>query len=195
MISGRCALLQACFYLEHRARLSILKAAIDYVCLKEAGLLRPRPPAEEIDYEQLLFEILPASFHAGLNQLKTEPYFRRYALFWQVFLWGFGGFYLRDRKGVEFEWLAEQTGVPVEEIPRALRAFDILFPTADSWVTEAGPSQCTIVKMVPLAFRGLGAYHRLRRYKLKQYKDFNYKDYTINDLVKWNNAAVALLTS
>jgi hypothetical protein len=193
ILYGRHDQLQGCFYVEHRARLAILKAAIDYVCLNEAGLL-PTPLGGKIDFKELMFSILPHTFHEGLKELKGYPSFKRYALFWQVFLWGFGGFFLEDRKDMEFEWLAEHTGVPAEEIPIALKAFDLLFPIAEGWITQAGPSKCMIVKIVPAAFRGLGAFHRLRRYELKDYRDFGYTDYTKKDLVEWNNATYALLT-
>jgi len=187
MLKGKHDQLQASFYAEHRARLAILKAAIDYECLVGAG----SSPATT----GVWIPVLPGSFELGLKALKGEPFFKRYPLFWQVFLWGFGGFYLEDRKDEEFKWLSEQTGIPPGEIPRALRAFDVLFPTQGSWLTSIGPSQCRIIKMVPTAFQGLGAYHRRRRYGFKEYKEFGYTDHTARDLGKWNNAGVDLLIS
>src|SRR5207244_13305722 len=69
-----------------------------------------------------LHDALPiSSFRAGLSELKTHKYFKRYPAFWQVFLWGFGGFYLKDRQAQEFAWLAEDTGIPPDEIPNALK--------------------------------------------------------------------------
>ncbi len=35
--NGKCYVLQASMYVEHRARLTILKSAIDYLCAKQAG--------------------------------------------------------------------------------------------------------------------------------------------------------------
>ena len=193
MLFGSHDLLQCCFYLEHRARLAIFKAAIDYVCHENIGMLSD-PMGRKIDINRILLALLPASFQNGLRQLKAEPYFNRYALFWQVFLWGFGGFYLEDRKETEFKWLSEQTGIPVGEIPRALKAFDVLFPAGHSWITQAGRTHCTIVKMCPIPVRGLGAYHRLNRYGLKQFPEFGYADHTVDDLIEWNNHLVRFLT-
>jgi hypothetical protein len=190
-LGGKHDPVQACFYLEHRARLSILKAAIDWVCLSEQGYAAATSGSGSMKVSDLL---LRSSFREGLNQLKSEPYFKRYALFWQVFLWGFGGFYMEDRKDTEFKWLAEQTEIPVEEIPRALRVFDMLFPLPQgSWLAQPGPTHCTIVKLVPAAFRGLGVNQRFWRYGYKTIEDFGYKDHTKDDLVTWNKNVYDLL--
>jgi hypothetical protein len=128
-----------------------------------------------------------------LKALKAHKYFKRYPVFWQAFLWGFGGFYLDDRKDQEFQWLAEHTGVPVDEIPHALTAFDLLFPTGSSWLTPVRHSQCVIVKMVPTPIQGLGAYHRELRYGVKSYAELGYTDMTARDLSKWHNKGYELL--
>ena len=83
------------------------------------------------------------------------------------------------------------TGVPVNEIPTALGAFDALFP--NSWVVQNGPSQCVIVKLVPWAFRGIGAFHRLFRYGVEEYSKIgSYTDYTAADLSAERNEPVSL---
>jgi len=194
MYYGSHELLQACFYIEHRARLAILKAAIDYLCLSEAGIY-PKPSGGIIDLNNTLIWSLPQSFQTGLDLLRTLPSYRRYALFWQVFLWGFGGFYLDDKKEIEFQLLSEQTGIPVDEIPSALKIYDVFFPTEASWITMAGPTQCVIVKMIPMAFRGIGANQRRWRYGIKEFRELGYADKTINDLARWNNCTIDLLKS
>jgi hypothetical protein len=181
---GKCAAVQASFYLEHRARLSILKAAIDLVCRAEAAGAPLKVPLT-----------LPGTFRDGLEVLRKEPSFRRYALFWQVFLWGFGGFLLADRQAEEYEALSVQTGVRIGDIPQALKAFDVLFPPGGSWLTRLGQSECIVVKMVPAAFRGIGAYQRLLRHGMKEYSALGYGGVTLKDLTSWNNCGVALLTS
>jgi hypothetical protein len=179
---GRHDPVQAAFYLEHRARLSILKAAIDLTCHAEAIGVPPNIPLT-----------LPGTFRAGLDVLRKQRSFKRYALFWQVFLWGFGGFLLRDRLKEEHESLSLQTGVPVDDIPQALKAFDVLFPAGGSWHVQLGTSQCVVAKMVPAAFRGMGAYQRLLRYNVKTYSELGYSGFTLKDLVSWNNCGVHLL--
>jgi len=107
---------------------------------------------------------------------------------------GHGGFYLEDRKDTEFAWLSECTGIPSDEIPRALIVYDVLFPTdGGSWVTSAGPSQCEITKMMPSPFLGIGAVHRRFRYQVEYYDALGYSDYTGRDLIRWNNKLVELL--
>jgi len=175
---GKHAPVQASFYIEHRGRLSILKAAIDLFC-HEGQATSPT---------------LPATFRDGLRLLRTRPSFRRYALLWQVFLWGFGGFYLADRAEQEFTWLAEQTGVPVAEIPTALRAFDDLFPmNGSSWLVPLRGTSVVAAKMVPNAFRGIGAMQRLKRYGARHYRDLGYRNTTSRQLVDWHNSTVGLL--
>ncbi len=118
LVEGAHPALQASLYIEHRARLSILKAIIDLLC---RGIDQPRH-----------LDGLPATFRDGLRVLRTRASFRRYALLWQVFLWSFGGFFLADRADEEFGWLSEQTGIPRAEIRLGLAAFDDLFPLAEA---------------------------------------------------------------
>jgi len=181
---GSHDLIQACFYIEHRARLAILKIATD-LCLCDTPPKAMLKSGGKVVFTQ--DDFLPATFRAGLRELKAHKYFKRYPVFWQVFLWGFGGFYLNDRKEQEFQWLAEQTGVPVEEIPNALKAFDLLFPMGKSWLFRLPQSECVIVKMVPTALQGLGAYHRELRYGVKSYAELGYTDTTTQDLSKRHN--------
>lgn len=187
---GKHDVLQACLYLEHRARLSILKAAIDYRSQTGQPLARPK-----LQKPTLVAPDLPSTFYGGIDKLQGNASFSRYALLWQIFLWGFGGFYLEDRRDTEFDWLAKQSGVPVDEIPAALSAFDLLFPIPNGWFTRAGNTQCVILKMVPPAFRGLGANHRLWRYAHNKWEDFDSGDYTVKDLANWNNIVYRLLAS
>lgn len=184
--------IQASFYVEHRARLAVLKSAINYICQREAGLL----PAStgKIDFRQVLYRLLPESVREAINSMRKEPHFRRYALLWQVFLWNLGGFLLKSRENVEFEWLANLSGVPAGEVPRALEAFDVFFPTG-GWLTDIGPSDCRVVKMLPQSIRGLGAIHRRMKYGVDSYDELGYKDYTANDLAKWHNSLVNLIAS
>lgn len=172
--------LQASLYIEHRARLSILKATIDLLC--RGG--EPHPG----------LECLPTTFREGLRALRGRPSFRRYALLWQVFLWGFGGFILADRADEEFRLLSAQTGIPEAEISHGLAAFDDLFPLSEgSWIKQLGNTSIRIAKMVPMPFRGIGALQRLRRYGARTFEDLGYTDYTARDLLRWHQSTVALL--
>ena len=195
LLNGEHPLLQACMYLEHRARLGILKAAVDYLCLSRNGLVGAKTEKwNGFENGKWFSDLLPESFKRGMETLAKSPSFLRFPYFWQVFLWCWGGFYLFDRQEQEFMELSRQTGVPKDEIPAALSALDKLFPTSGGWLKNQQPnSQALIVKMVPAQFRGIGAYQRMLRYGIEEYRELGYSDHTNSDLVKWHNAGVHLL--
>ncbi len=187
LYEGKHPLVQASFYVEHRARLGILKAAIDLHCLHRQGGRGGAGAA---------LGALPRSFREGLRTLEARPSFRRYALLWQVFLWGFGGFYLADREAEEFGWLSRQTGIPRAEIGAGLRAFDDLFPLpSGSWIVPVRGTSIRLTRMMPFAFRGVGAAQRLRRREARNYDGFGAGRVGRRSLISWHNALVQLLTS
>lgn len=190
MYEGKHPCVQASFYVEHRARLSILKAAIDLCCLAAAGRVADRAAA------RATLAALPQSFRDGLRRLRARNSFRRYALLWQVFLWGFGGFYLADREAEEFGWLSRQTGIPEGEIGEGLRAFDDLFPLAEgSWIVPVKNSPIRLAKMMPIAFRGVGAVQRLRHRGAANYDGFGAGRAGRRNLIDWHNGLIRLLAS
>ncbi|WP_049653483.1 hypothetical protein [Kitasatospora sp. MY 5-36] len=157
--------LQACMYLEHRARLAILKAAVDYAVEHPDG---PPPLVSETGkfvFLGLGYHSLPETFQTGMDWLRKQPNFRLYPTFWQQFLWGWGGFFLEDRKGKEFEWMSTYSGIPAKEIPSALEAFDRFFPS-NGWFTTPGRTDVHMLKLVPMVFQGIGAHHRRVQYDL-----------------------------
>jgi hypothetical protein len=185
---------QACLYLAHRARLAILKAAVDYVIAKGLGQLSV--PAEQI-FDPVLdmgdFLLLYQAFLEAVDTLSKAPSFRLYPMFWQVFLWGWGGFILTDRKDVEYQALAGQTGVPVEEIDTALSAFDLLFPIEGSWFAQPDGDSRRLLKLMPAAMRGLGAFSRLARYEKDKYSDLGFSDDTARRMASDHNTGARLL--
>ncbi|MFJ3106514.1 hypothetical protein [Streptomyces sp. NPDC086835] len=118
--------------------------------------------------------------------LRAQPHFRLCATFWQQLLWGWEGFYLDDREDQEFEWMSRYSGIPVEEIPTALEAFDRFFPVPDGCFVTAGLTDVRMVKMAPLIFQGIGAHHRCVQYGLYDQQDLpalNLRSpYTLSDL-------------
>lgn len=107
MLKGDHLLLQTAFYVEQRARLAILKSAID-LASRRPKWLRKWLAGE-------IVSAFPATFDEGLRWLVAQPTFRQYARLWQVFLMSWGGFYLEDRQDQEFEWLAQESGVPAAQ--------------------------------------------------------------------------------
>jgi hypothetical protein len=194
LFEGKHPVLQASMYIEHRARLSILKAAVDYVCLKQAHLLPDKIVDGKINLQKLLFSILPLSFVDALKALEAFPHFKKLPHFWQAFLWSNGGFLLTDRLEAEYKTLSDQTGIPATDIENALEFYDILFPTSGSWFQNAKGTKFRLLKMVPLYFRGVGAFHRLSRNKFKEYAEFKITDYTSSDMIKWHNLVAKFLS-
>jgi len=193
--------IQISTFIEHRARLAILKNAIDYKLYKKAGdenKIRDLPflRISGINFEVSLIDLLPSSFKEGLEKISENKYFHKYPIFWQWFMWIFGGFILKDYEEKEYEFLSQKTGIPIDEVSAALESYQILFPKDDGWFIDLSPkSNIKIMKMFPVPFMGIGA--NFRRLIYTGFKEFeNLKltgDHTLDDLIKWNNLAVQVL--
>jgi hypothetical protein len=147
-------------------------------------------------FEKDLLELLPISFKSGLEELESHKYFYKYPIFWEWFMWVFGGFILKDYEEKEYEILSQKSGIPVEEIANAFDSYQILFPQEDGWFIDLSPkSYIKFIKMFPVPFSGIGAnYRRLIYTDSKNFKDLNLSGrHTLNDLIKWNNLTVKVL--
>lgn len=184
---------QTCLYLAHRARLYVLKAVVDYWLGRERGDIKERT----IKFGKMLIDLtsgrLSTAMARGAEELSEAKTFRLFPVFWQVFLWSWGGFLLKDRADQEFSDLERETGVARDEIPLALQTFDKLFPTAGGWFREPSSDQRKVLMLMPAAMRGIGAFRRLGRAGVKSYKDLGYKDYTTSRLGMDHNTGARLL--
>ena len=187
--------IQISTFVEHRAKLALLKNAIDYL------LGRSKKEDKEkktfgVDFEKMLLDLLPESFTDGMKQLETHKHFYKYPVFWQWFMWIFGGFILKDYREKEYEILSQKSSIPAEEIPNALESYQILFPRDDGWFMDLSPnSNIEIMKMFPVPFMGVGAnYRRLLYTEAGDFEDLKLTGiHTLNDLIKWNNLTVEVL--
>ena len=175
---------------EYRARLAVLKSAIDYTIHKEMG------KDQDEQFAINFLDILPQSFKEGLKIIKSHKYYFRYPVFWQWFLWVFGGFILKDYEEQEYALLAKKTGIPKEEIPNALASYEILFPRDDSWFMDLRSSNIQLIKLFSVPFQGIGAnYRRLVYTDNGKFKDLKLTGlHTRDDLVKWNDVTAKLLS-
>lgn len=184
---------QACLLLGHRGRLAVLKAAVDYVIARQAGQL----PEKTINVLGLQVDLglseLYAGFRQAVDQIEKCPSFRRYPVFWQTFLWAWGGFIMEDMKQQEYAMLSQHTGVPTDEIDSALRVFDLLFPTSGGWFTVPAGSSRRLLKLMPAAMRGIGADYRLHLNKAANFDVFGAGSPNWRHLGSDNNAAARLL--
>jgi len=193
--------IQLSAFVEHRARLAILTNAVDYTLFKRAG--DKRRAADMVVWKVggrtlTLFDILPAPFRKGLEQIAKDKYFHLYPIFWQWFLWLFGGFILKDKEAEEYANLSEKTGIPVAEIPNALRSYDLLFPVNESWFLDLpSDSNLRVIQMFPVPFMGIGANYRRLLYTANgEYAGLGLTGaYTLRDLLKWNDLLVEVLSS
>jgi len=191
--------IQISTFIEHRARLAILKNAVDYLLYSDAATDKVR--TNDVIKNTLGLNIsLLDSFPSFKNVLKTiskQKYFYLYPVFWQWFMWVFGGFILKDYEEKEYEMLSQKTGIPVEEIPNAFEAYRILFPQDDGWFIDLPTSNIKVLKMFSVPFMGVGAnYRRLIYNRFKKLEDLKLTGlHTLDDLVKWNNLTVDVLQS
>jgi len=179
--------IQISTFVEHKARLMVLKSAVDYILYGKHGLLKKiesRKFSVDIKGFKLDFdtwELIPESFRKALDKISDDEYLHKYPVFWQWFLWIFGGFIIKSAKDLEFELLSEKTGIPIDEIPRALEVYKLLFPLNDggSWflrVPGYSSGNISLLKFSSVPFMGLGAFYRVYSYL----GDFDKWDDTVN---------------
>jgi hypothetical protein len=78
--------------------------------------------------------------------------------FWQVFLWGWGGFLIEDFYEQKRAELSSQTGVPEAAVEDALNAFALFF--GNTFQLRSFDRR-RILPLMPAAMRGVGAVQRL----------------------------------
>ena len=189
--------IQISTFVEHRARLALLKSAVDYKLYERAGIQEKVPSVIKfLGFEIPSLHFLPDTFVNGLEVLSEHPYFHRYPVFWQWFLWLFGGFIMLEREEEEYRLLSKKTGIPVQEIPKALQVYEILFPLEKGWFMDLSPnSRIRLIRMHSVPFMGIGA--NLRRLVYAENKRFDGLElsglHTVDDLIKWNNLLVEVL--
>jgi len=195
--------IQISTFVEHQARLAVLKNAIDYKLYKNAGIENKTKETSflkiaGLDFEISLLDLLPVSFKKGLDEISKHKSFHKYPVFWQWFMWLFGGFILKDYEEKEYELLSQKTGIPIDEIPKALELYQILFPRVDEWFMDLSPnSNIKMLKMFPVPFMGIGANYRRALYTQSgKFEDLKLTGkHTLTDLFRWNNLTVEVLRS
>lgn len=184
---------QACLYLEQRARLAIMKAAVDYVIARDAHALPKRTVkifGIEVDMNQ---SALYEAFKTAIHRNEGAKGFRNYPMLWQTFLWTWGGFILSDRIEFEYEALSNESGVPLDEIDSALGLWDELFPISGGWFTNPAGDDRRQLKLMPASLRGIGAYRRQLAYGVDEYTKLGLSGHTPRRLATDHNTAVSLL--
>lgn len=195
LYNGKYLPVQACLYLAHRGRIAMLKAAVDYYIAQKNNTL-PKKIVKILDWECDVAELqINEKFTDAVNYLSKTESFVLFPIFWQVFIFSWGGFLLKDRIELEYQFLSDETGIPIKDIPKALSAFDILFESDGTWFVETENDSRIILKLTPPATRGIGSYARLKRYEIENYKELGYNDQTTKRMIIDHNTTVRLLSN
>lgn len=185
-------------FVEHRARLAILKSAVDFTLFEKHGFSeRVKSEVEFMGHKFSLKSLLPDSFLVGLDHIKNDKYFHLYPIFWQQFLWLFGGFILEDYIDSEYKLLSIKSGIPVSEIDNAFSSYGKIFPLSGGWfINGSANSKIKIMKLSSVPFMGIGAnYRRLIYAENAKFENLNLTgSYTRSDLISWNNQVIEILS-
>lgn len=183
--------LYGALYTEMLNRLYILKN-----CVEELLYLGKNQSLQN-RLAKLNIEYLPSNIKGAMQQLRTHAYFYYYPYFWQILIFLFGGFILKDKQEDEYKLLSEITGIPVTEIDNALSVFDLLFPIEKGWFANNFHSSIKILKLMPSPFCGIGVNLRKDVYcknkQLEELKNIFSEGYTYKDLIKYNNLVCSYL--
>ena len=194
---GENSPLQIALYIEHLARLTILKTCTEQLLREHKDVFGLDSFMESIDYLSI-----PQTIKSGLESIVTDEYFHRYPIFWQFFTYVMGGFILTDLEEEEFQYISDNTGIPVKEIPNAFESFNKLFPKSGGWMFEMPKSNIRWHRFFPIALSGAGANHRrFLHIKDKKEEEQTYEELskllsgakTMSDLIKWNNLGYQIL--
>lgn len=183
--------LYGALYVEMLNRLYVLKHCVEDLLQPEEGKAIPQ------FLINLNHSCLPSNIKEALVKIKKHPYFYLYPYFWQIFIFLFGGFILKDKMNDEYHLLTEITGVPESEIDNALSAFDVLFPIDGGWMKDVDHTSIKLLKFMPSPFCGIGVNLRKEIYckgkKLEELKTIFTFQYTYNDMIRYNNLAYEYL--
>jgi hypothetical protein len=173
--------LQYISLLEHRARILILKSAVD-ICFT--------PEQTERKYgflnRRILLSITPDNFQTGLDLVNACDYKHIIPYFYQILLEIFGGFYINNDEDIKM--ICDTCGLPIAKFKEAIEIINIFFPTSNSWWL---PSKNIIrLKFVPLCLRGIGGFVRHDYYK-KEYEEIDERMGWL--LQKYHNSLIRLL--
>ena len=140
--------------LEHRARVAIIKNALDRVVEQETLSLKDSSPFWVGAFENI--NVGTRSFLEGIEWLKQFEKRYNVPYFMQVFIEVFGGFYFKNCEK-DRELLSRISGLTTDEIDEVLeQGFKAFFYT--DWLVESG--EMTFLKFVPAYMRGAGCFIR-----------------------------------
>lgn len=176
---------QTALMLEHQARLSLLKSAVDYV-------------VEYGDDEHFISNVsFPDTFEQAVSINSGNDYFTKYPLLWKIFTGVFGGFILEELRDVEYENLSRLSGIPQGSVGKALDAYHDFFPYKSGWFWSQ--NNIKKLRLYPVPLRGIGVHYRTMIYtetgNLDELLELVSSPNTKDDLLTWNNSGYRALST
>jgi hypothetical protein len=175
---------QTSLMLEHQARSSLLKSAVDYVV--ECG-------DDAYTINNVSF---PDTFEQAVAINSKNEYFAKYPLLWKIFIGIFGGFILEEMEDVELENLSRLSGIPVDKIGNAFDAYGDFFPYKRGWFWSQ--NNITKLRLYPVPIRGIGVHYRTMIYtengELEELLSIVSHRNTKDDLLTWNDSGYRTLS-
>jgi len=153
--------------LEQRVRILIIKCAVEILFKKEKNVW------QGLKYEHLV-QTTPRNFINGIKKLEELDSYEKVPYLLQIFLENFGGFYIDNKKDIEF--ISDAVSLSFEEIKKYLNVINTFFPTKNTWFQSS--KDIMRLKFAPLICRGVGAFCR------DYYYDEDYDELS-NDGMGW----------
>jgi hypothetical protein len=182
--------LQYAMLLEHRLRVAMVRAGLEYVLGGKVGDTPVTFGRRAMTAGEFWNDAVPETFRATLGEWAAGPLATRLPYALQSFVEMFGGFYV-DRPE-ELDLMALVWGVRGPDAASILASLDSFFPTpkSGSWYSKE-EGGLVFLKNVPAFVRGAGCLMRASFYELTDYK----KKYPGVDLrlARWHGSLAKVL--
>jgi len=180
--------LQYIMLLEHKARISIIKNAMSHALDSQKGTRTVKFSDIEIDWNEVLEKMAPATFLSGMKKLKDHPYALNIPFLLQIFIELFGGFFIEEDEDIEL--ISTISGIPKKSVLDSLYLYNEFFPIGGGWFYNL--ENMVRMKMVPGFMRGAGCFFRKDFYGFRSYSD-KYSSKVSWVLGQWHNAFYEIL--
>jgi hypothetical protein len=157
---GEKLYLQYVMALEIQARIAIIKNAYDQILL-EKDKMKIDSPWNGMTWDTIYKSILPESFKSGMITLDSYQHANKIPYFLYIIIEVFGGYYFPNNQN-ELNAISETTGIPEDDIPKALSFLDSFFPIPKGWIHQG--NGVNLIKGVPAYIRGAGSFSREELY-------------------------------
>jgi len=155
--------LQYVMLLEHRARIAIIKSALEYTMGPRDETAALEHPEDRFTWDDMIAATAPPAFKEGVQELAKLPSPDRLPLVLQCFIEALGGWVFLTKR--DFGFFAELAGIDTAHVKDYLRLYNVFFPIQGdgNWI-YSGPGGALAMKLVPGFVRGAGSFLRDRHF-------------------------------